>query len=130
MTRAEAKWAIANPETLKAMADGNAEWRFGSKGTWCPANHDSPVTESQYEFRAKPEPKFRPWKPEEVPVGARYRRKGETAYCQTILGFTPAGVTTSADDQNRPFDLMFDRCEYSTDGGKTFKPCGVLDNAS
>lgn len=59
MTRAEAKWAISNPETLKAMADGEAiQYRNQSReGDWEDVlGEHFGVEYLAYEFRKKPDP--------------------------------------------------------------------------
>ena len=86
-------------------------------------------------FRIKPTPKLRAWKPEEVPVGARYRAKNETQFCALITGFTPYGVSSSVenagpnDNGTIPFDYMLRHYEHSIDGGKTWLLCGVMEDS-
>lgn len=63
MTRAEAKWAIANPETLKAMADGEEiQVRCGGlefdgrEREWLADLSDDFHVSGTREFRKKPDP--------------------------------------------------------------------------
>lgn len=61
MTRAEAKWAIANPETLKAMADGDViQYRRNCPdfvGEWTDSiTHNNAVELEGFEWRKKPDP--------------------------------------------------------------------------
>lgn len=77
-------------------------------------------------YRIKPEPKLRPWKPEEVPVG-----------CLLLFKHTPPTVLLSCDDgcvtyavskrleKYTLLDLFRLDVKYSTNGGKTWYPCGV-----
>lgn len=77
-------------------------------------------------FRIKPEPKYRPWKPEEVPVGAQIR----------IITAGLRGIITSVSSVHSSMlvgqtdfkiaNLHMD-AEVSTDNGKTWSPCGVLE---
>ena len=91
--------------------------------------------EDLYEFRIKPEPKLRPWRPEEVPVGALMRNKkdprlyrslilcvNDTGYCIVI----PNGCSNTLDSQS--MDGMLRLREHSLDHGKTWLPCGVLES--
>ena len=89
-----------------------------------------------YTFRLAPEPpakKFRPWTPEEVPVGAIIRNKSDSGrYRSMIIGVTDCGHIISPVNQvnqgdiggGEPEDLLRHQ-EHSIDGGKTWLPCGV-----
>ncbi len=83
------------------------------------------------QYRVKPEPKLRPWRVEEVPVGAVIRKAGclDTSAMITgilngkpLFGLTSLSemVTYFADHARDP--LLY---EYSLDFGKTWSPCGV-----
>jgi hypothetical protein len=70
-------------------------------------------------FRIKPTATLRPWTADEVPLGAwmRFKRNPQD---RVLLGW----VSVQADR-----DLWLDEREYSTDGGKTWLPCGVVEEA-
>lgn len=74
-------------------------------------------------YRRRPEPKLRPWKPEEVPVGAIVRRHGSVAK-MLIVGHGMGKVYYSQEGECC-IDTLFVEFQHSTDGGKTWKPCGV-----
>lgn len=83
--------------------------------------------------RIKPEPKLRPWKPEEVPVGAWYKSSAGTIYipvCKSEDGKL-AFIGTSDSSQSAywysAYGLFNPSCGWlhSTDNGKTWHPCGV-----
>ena len=83
-----------------------------------------------YIWRIKPTPTLRPWKPEEVPVGALYRGKG---WAKTERGliiyscsnrFEVGGITVIG---GFPFEYALEHGEHSTDNGATWKPCGVFE---
>ena len=97
----------------REQARGTAPWTHHSNlldGTW---DWDA------FEFRIKPAPTLRPWTADEVPLGAwmRFRRNPED---RVLLGW----VSVQADR-----DLWLDEREHSTDGGKTWIPCGVMEEA-
>lgn len=80
-------------------------------------------------WRPAPEPRLRPWKPEEVPVGALIRGKMfSIEHRWMIVGWNIATLITSNPALG---SLHFDTClhdyEHSTDGGKTWAPCGVME---
>ena len=72
-----------------------------------------------YNYRIKPTAKLRPWTADEVPLGAwmRFKRNPQD---RVLLGW----VSVQSDR-----DLWLDEREYSTDGGVTWKPCGVVEEA-
>lgn len=87
-----------------------------------------------YRFRLAPEPpakKFRPWTPEEVPVGLAVIRKKDTAGHSLILdngGVDCNGVSYVSNEntiERVHYMTVFHFYEHSLDGGKTWLPCGV-----
>lgn len=112
---------------VEAWWDGELETHYNSgwdKSICGPTEHSSPNL-----FRIRPKPRLRPWKPEEVPVGALIRlRNRETINSWLIVGF-------SADTGRIAFGTSGDReigdladIEHSTDGGRSWKPCGVEES--
>jgi hypothetical protein len=67
-------------------------------------------------YRIKPTPVLRPWTADEVPLGAQMRRK--TDRHRFLIG-------SVANDGSRKEWLEHN--EHSTDGGKTWKECGVME---
>lgn len=140
MTQSEAKQLLSDP-TFAAWANGAKVQVLDING-WDNARPDADIAYHDFligEVRIKPEPKLRAWKPEEVPVGAWYRRKEIEgrhagyhslilAVCPTeslpIVFVAPAG-NFAADDLQYALEI----CEHSTDGGKTWLPCGVMEDA-
>lgn len=82
-------------------------------------------------YRIKPEPKLRPWKESEVPVGVVIRGLGHS-YRSMILGVNKSlgSVWFCSDSKIVEYSLseMLECYEYSTDGMGDFYPCGVLEN--
>jgi hypothetical protein len=80
--------------------------------------------------RIKPEPKLRPWKPEEVPVGALYKWNGHVsvilAVCDNALKFVDHEGDINGNFLDR--GCISKKSEHSLDGGKTWLPCGVLES--
>jgi len=68
-----------------------------------------------FNYFIKPEPKLRPWKPEEVPLGAWMR--GIDSDNQRWM------LTNSMNEDRRREWLLHN--QHSTDQGKTWLPCGV-----
>jgi hypothetical protein len=67
-----------------------------------------------YTYRLKPTSVIRPWTADEVPLGAQCRTKGDS---KRFL------IVRTSDESTR--EEWLNKCEHSTDGGKTWKPCGV-----
>ena len=104
-------------KVMQAFVDGkevecadvrNLQWGTTSNPAW-----------NWYEstYRIKPTAKLRPWTADEVPLGAWIRFKQEP-YDRYLIGW----VSVEADR-----DLWLEEREYSADGGKTWLPCGVME---
>ena len=85
---------------------------------------EDPVFSSNFEYRVKPTSKLRPWKPEEVPVGAVVRHK-KTGLRMLIEGNNNDVVVMRAGDYS--MELLLENWMYSVDFGRTWLPCGVME---
>lgn len=118
----ETKEAI---RVMQAFVDGKELQYLGKKrnpmglllSDWCDT-HEPLWNFEHYEYRIKPTPVFRPWTADEVPLGAWMRSKG--LYGRQI-------ITHTAEQKDREWWLK--ASEHSTDGGKTWLPCGVVEDA-
>ena len=137
MTREEARKAA---EVMLAYADGKEiEFKTNHKDGWSSLSSNNKVLFNwfvcNYRIKsAKSEPKLRPWKPEEVPVGAWIRAKNEATikynYFTTIIGVTSTDIVMAEEtfeDMFDSFEKALTTSEYSIDKGKTWHPCGVLE---
>ena len=117
--------AWADGKTIECKRKDGESWGRDSTGTmslvWDWSTFDTGTMSlawdwSTFDYRVKPEPKLRPWTADEVPLGAwmRFKRNPQD---RVLLGW----VSVQADR-----DLWLDEREYSTDGGKTWLPCGVV----
>ena len=103
---------------MQAYVDGkevqyevpNKEWITTDQPAW---NFIS------YNYRIKPTATLRPWTADEVPLGAWIRFK-KVIDDRSILAWTST---------QRDRDMWLDEREHSTDGGKTWLPCGVVEEA-
>lgn len=91
---------------------------WSNTGLWCGPSDDSLDIIAEWH-----EPKLRPWRVEEVPLGAQIRCKGAVIR-HVIVGMCGDGI-----EAGRAFSAGVDwalvYCEHSLDGGKTWHPCGV-----
>ncbi len=115
MTREQTKEAIL---VMQAYVDGKeVEFKWGSMD-W--NSTDKPEWNwSAYDYRIKPTATIRPWTADEVPLGAWMRSK-RNPQDRVLIGW----VSVQADR-----DLWLDEREHSTDGGKNWLPCGVVEEA-
>ena len=74
---------------------------------------------NNFTYRIKPTLKLRPWTPDEVPLGTWMRKR--------LLPTDLWLITYTANEVVRS-DWLED-CEHSTDCGKTWNPCGVLEES-
>ena len=116
MTREQTKEAIRvmdasiNGIEVESKLIGTYDWVLDKNPSWNWLNYD---------YRIKPTPVLRPWTADEVPLGAwmRFKRNPQD---RVLLGW----VSVQADR-----DMWLHEREYSTDGGKTWLPCGVMEEA-
>ena len=123
MTREQTIEAI---RVMQAFADGKGVQVRSRK--WNPRESLKPdwVDEElscwnfeDFDYRIKPAAKLRPWTADEVPLGAWMREKRRLDD-RRILAWT----SSQADR-----DMWLDEREHSTDGGKNWLPCGVVEEA-
>ncbi len=105
--------------------------QFKGHGDWFDFSQTVPAfCHEVLQWRPAPTSKLRPWRPEDVPVGALVRTLRTGAPFRWMIvascsdGVTTCGGTTCRTESAQ---FMFDACEHSTDGGKTWKPCGVME---
>jgi hypothetical protein len=78
--------------------------------------------------RIKPEPKLRPWKPEEVPVGALIRAKlRDSEHNRYLLSGVNGYHVIAGRGMYESVEEVFNSHEHSLDHGKTWQPCGVME---
>lgn len=114
---------------IQAFVDGK-EVELKVCGQWMRINASPDFNSKLEDYRIKPEPKLRPWKPEEVPIGGVAIRHNNTqSKPGTILEIT--GNTIYIWDCGRSFPVSLETlCKnytHSLDHGKTWLPCGVLE---
>jgi hypothetical protein len=73
----------------------------------------------QKDYCVIPDPTYRPWTADEVPLGAWMRSKRNPQDRMLIHW-----VSSQCDRE-----MWLDKNEHSTDGGKTWLPCGVVEEA-
>ena len=122
MTRNETRAAIL---IMEAYLDGYEIQRCGKhwnpkeslKPDWC--DTDEPCWDfDNCDYRIKPTAKLRPWTADEVPLGAWIRLKNTNVTRSIIYSIAALDMK-----------LAFKEHEHSTDGGKTWLPCGVVEEA-
>jgi len=128
---------------IQAAAEGKTLQYITIVDTWynCPPNVSldflhacTAAGTKMHNIRIKPPaPTLRPWKPEEVPVGALLRfSKDDKGWNYLILScssttlvfvkMVPAFETVTFEDLvNNPY------AQHSLDHGKTWLPCGVME---
>jgi hypothetical protein len=89
----------------------------------------SHINNSTYDLINIPEePKWRAWKPEEVPVGALIRNKGRVnPHSKYVVAGYDDGYVLYGHGSRKARQSCFDHCEHSIDNGKTWLPCGVKE---
>ena len=123
MTRDETRNAIL---IMEAYMDGyeiqlcGKHWnpRESLKPDWCDTEDPCWDFDNCY-YRLKPAAKLRPWTADEVPLGmqARNREYPKTRWL----------IDRTSSEENRKD--WCEKYEHSIDGGKTWLPCGVIEES-
>lgn len=119
-------------ELVEAWWDGSLEincnlWHTDRPEDWRPVIVVPRPSDNPLAYRIRSKPTLRKWKPEEVPVGAQYRYKASPEERSLILGVTAVELQLPmiVRNQSITFHRALEDGEHSTDGGKTWKPCGM-----
>lgn len=115
---------------VEAWWDGELE--FDCDGKWIKPHYAPDEASNPAHYRIRTKPTLRPWKPEEVPVGALYRRKSQ-AWTAVLLPYYEGIVWMIKLESGGKVEgdypsTCLEAGEHSTDGGKTWKPCGVEES--
>jgi hypothetical protein len=134
LTLEKAALAWAQGKRVEAAVTGGDEWLpIDPVGECLRGAHSQTVfgCRNEYSFRLASEPpakRYRPWTPEEVPVGALVRTKGAGRPSRwMIVAVCSKGITTCGGDKcvSHNEAWFLETTEHSIDNGKTWLPCGV-----
>jgi hypothetical protein len=116
MTREQTIEAI---RVMQAFVDGKGVEYEHPNGIWMLT--PTPCWNwSSGEYRIKPTPVLRPWTPDEVPLGA-WGRNPQYPKTRWLIDRTSSEETRK--------DWLDTKYEHSTDLGKTWLPCGVVEES-
>ncbi len=126
MTKEDAR---KRAEIMLAYANGaEIEVRMGMNDSWTTLYTPAFEQSNLLEYRIKPEKKYRPWKPEEVPVGAMIHWNSSTKHTYLIYSHYSdegkVGIFKRDGIKTYEYETLFKYCSWSRDG-KTWQPCGV-----
>ncbi len=91
------------------------------------------TSETFSKYRRKPaQPKLRPWRPEEVPVGAllAWDHTAKEATYLICTAFIDSVIFIKGNAEVQKYTLQYltdSKASYSLDHGKTWLPCGILE---
>lgn len=124
MTKERAKELLP---IITAFAEGKEiEGQYGDEKYWISAQQ--PLWNENVKYRIKPTPTYRPWKPEEVPVGAILRSKVTGVNAKWLIVYCALeGISVGSGNTVFMHETIFERYEHSTDNGKTWHPCGIQE---
>lgn len=108
--------AIAEGKAIQSRSKGGADWQ----------DFDHNPSLYNLDYRIKPEPQFRPWTYEEVPICALLRIKDKpNAWRGMITACNDFRIFVTTEPGGMFFETALETKEHSTDNGKTWKPCGI-----
>ena len=104
---------------MQAFVDGKEVEAFSSCQKWERATTPRWGWDDT-QYRIKPTATLRPWTADEVPLGCQLRSKSYHPDHRSLI--TTSGHTILREG-------WLNEYEHSTDGGKTWLPCGVMEDA-
>lgn len=113
---------------VEAWWEGNLEVFDPLSQKWSTAYACVWANEPPSRYRIRPQPRLRPWKPEEVPVGAQVRYAGNLDSVRMLI-ITNLGDALLGGGGRWTVNDLFLSMEHSLDGGKTWLPCGTLEES-
>lgn len=122
MTLEQTKEAI---RVMQAFVDGKEVQSVSRTGTFWTSNKSPSWNWADEDFQIKPTKTLRPWTWDEVPIGAWIRSK-KHSWKSLIIAVRPDGTFEISDRRISP-ESALDENEHSLDGGKTWLPCGVVE---
>jgi len=126
MTRQQAKELLP---IIQAYSEGKNIEFLNIYDNWKDAEENLELTGISSNYRIKKEPQYRPWTPEEVPVGALISPSSAGDKRMMILEYDDDYVIRICCGQLSNIScerLLSGGFHYSIDFGKTWQPCGVL----
>lgn len=109
---------------------------------WQPLSDEPTFTQDISCYRVKPESRFRPWEPKDVPLGCWIRQASSPKPVGVIVSalsikfsdtalirFTTLGEMISK-FKTVMADTLLSDFEHSTDSGTTWHPCGILEDST
>ena len=108
--------------------DGELEVK--TRDGWMRTSSPPLASDDPRNYRIRPKPNLRPWKPEEVPVGAEICFRVNPGWRCMIVSCSADSVKfIDKDICTLTFEALLKYCLHSIDGGKTWHPCGVEDES-
>jgi hypothetical protein len=122
MTREQTIEAI---RIMQAFVDGKELQVLDPVGKWESVNFPRWGWDDT-QYRIKPTPTIRPWTADEVPLGAWIKLKHDDDWKSLILEVDRIGKICVYGGTIF-CEAALENHEHSTDGGKTWLPCGVME---
>lgn len=118
---------------VQAFAEGKTVEYKMDNGEWVQSRINMKFYQDPQTYRIVEPPELRPWKPCEVPVGCLVSYKHDEKRSSKSVLFHCNGVMIWTGFKTlKPISLddAFCDLDHSTDGGKTWHPCGVIEGGA
>lgn len=112
---------------MQAFVDGKEVQCLAPNKEWMAIDYPS-WNFTSYTYRIKPTATLRPWTADEVPLGCILKAKS-TNSVWLLIGRNNAGEILISGDKYRSPEWLLAEYEHSIDGGKTWLPCGVVEES-
>lgn len=112
---------------IAAFAEGKEIEFLNFKGIWEKCNYAEKLAFDRPagKYRVKPEPKLRPWKDGEIPLGALWKGKASTfVFTAEWVNLFEIGINSNTIKPENLAEIWL----HSLDNGRTWLPCGVMED--
>lgn len=114
---------------IMATYEPGQVWQLSGTGDyWAPIDGEPCWDWSRFTYRRKPEPKLREFTDKTVPRDAWFRFNGGGLERRAVT-IRPDGVILGCCTSVTTFAALLKEWSHSLDNGKTWHPCGVLEQA-
>lgn len=116
-------WKAMLP-VITAFAEGKAVQTNCIGSNWINSQDELRFDDHPENYRIKPEPKWRPWKEGEIPIGAVWR---VLTTCRVLYPKWQNLGYVNFDDVSVGLSQLYQNYEHSLDNGKNWHACGVME---
>lgn len=127
LTEEEIQSNLRAYEHVMRTGDDKDIQRYSSEDGWSLPQLNSTKLLATQKYRIKPSPKWRAWRSEEVPVVGFLVKGKSIPFAAVVILFDSMTSFLYTRESRHSLLEAFECLLHSTDNGKTWNPCGILE---